>query len=184
MGDWLLSGGKIKTLNHFFTDEIGRGLTPNKEEIEPEVKVEFHAHSQRFHPKNIIVNKGSKFKQVGEIIRGPNNDTNTEKEKDNRSLPSSPQKVKLHTNHFVPETYEEEKCLKIAMQVGDTQIGFYLNVYRKHGTGVLEDAFDEFEKLDGRHKNNPPAFFNSLVQKRLGKRATTIIPFKEDIIVL
>ncbi len=102
------------------------------------------------------------------MLRGYDNDTYKEKENDTESSTSlSFKKRDLRVSAFKPDSYEEEQCLDIARAIGDEEVGFTLGIYRKHGLDPLLRAKEEFDEVGGMDKENPPAFFNALVQQRL-----------------
>jgi hypothetical protein len=168
MGDWILPSKHIKTLDKYFDDGGVRGKELMEKYGKTEVDTEVETLSQSFEVKNTLEKPSDSFKAIGELVRGYDNDNNKEKDNDKESLQSlSFKKRDCSFSKFKENSYEDMQCKKIALATGDKDVAFCIGIYRKYGLGVLERAFTEFDESKGLSKDNPPAFFNSLVQAQL-----------------
>jgi hypothetical protein len=163
MGDWILPTKQIKTLSGYFGDDGVRGEnlleTIGKTEVEPEL-VDF---SQSFNDEKVIDNTRANIEKILSQVRGYDNDK--DKDKDKESLPSLSFKEREYSfSKFKEESYEDMRCKEIAREIGDKDVAYCIGIYRKYGLNVLEKALVEFNDSTGWDKDNPPAFFNSLVQ--------------------
>lgn len=168
MGDWILPSKHIKTLDKYFEDDTVRGENLMKSYGNTEVEIEVADFSQNFEVKNTIAPTSKSLESIRALVRGYDNDKEKDKNNDKDSLASlSLKKEDYSFNKFREETYEAMRCKQIALAVGDKDVAYCIGIYRKYGMDVLEKALEEFTISDGMHKDNPPAFFNSLVQLEL-----------------
>jgi len=168
MGDWILPSKQLKTLEKHFGDITDRGEPSDEVVTETEVSPENPSVSQSLQSKKSITNKQQISNQIRELVRGCDNDTNNDKNKEKESLQSLPIKKRdYNVGRFKPDSMEEQQCLAIAKDIGDSEVSFCLGIYYKYGMDILENAKAEFVNSDGYDKNNPPAFFNSIVQQLL-----------------
>lgn len=168
MGDWILPSKHIKTLDKYFNEDGVRGENLMENYGKTEVSPENEVLSQSFKVKNTVVPASESKEKIRALIRGYDNDNNKEKDNDNESLSSLSLKEREHSFiNFKVNSYEDQKCKEIAHAVGDKDVAYCIGIYRKHGLGVLEKAFEEFNDSEGLRMENPPAFFNSLVQIEL-----------------
>ena len=166
MGDWILPSKHLKTLNTHFGDTPVRSEESDDETSEAEVKTENTFNSQSLKKRKTVDSSSESFKSIGKLIRGYDNDKNKEKNKEKDSLQSlSLNKRDFSFGGFKVNSYEELKCKEIASAVADADIAFCYGTYNKYGLIVLERALKEFQESDGLGKDNPPAFFNSIVQQ-------------------
>jgi hypothetical protein len=166
MGDWILPSKHLKKLDGYFEGDGDRGERVSGGVKESEVKSKLSTDSQSFRDDKNVAISDQGLKSVGDLLRGYDNDTYKENEKDNKSLESLSlnKKRDFRIEKFRPETIEESKCLDLARSIGDEEVGFYIGIFRKHGWGPLNRALREFKKSNGYEKDHPPSFFNSLVQ--------------------
>ena len=168
MGDLMLPSKTIKTLDRYFDADGIRGEDLLENIGVPEVETEVAELSQSFNIKNTVTPASESREKIRALIRGLDNDKEKDKNNDKESLESlSNKKRDFSVGGFIPESVEEQRCLNLATKLGDAGVGFYYGTYKKYGMGPLEKAWEEFKKSDGYNKDNPPAFFNSLVQLEL-----------------
>lgn len=168
MGDWILPSKQIKTLDKYFEGDTVRGENLLESIGNTEVGIELADFSQNFDVKNTIAPASESIKKIRELVRGYDNDKEKDKNNDKDSLHSlSFKKEEYSFSKFKEDTYEAMRCKQIALGVGDKDVAYCIGIYRKYGLDVLEKALKEFTLSDGLSKDNPPAFFNSLVQLEL-----------------
>ncbi len=168
LDDWPKKDGGIQTLDRFFEEDVVRGQNQLESYVIPEVGKEFDDFSQTFDVEKTVITVSESREKIRELIRGLDNDKEKDKNNDKKSLGSlSFKKRDFSVTGFIPESTEEERCLNLATKLGDKGVGFYYGTYKQYGMGPLEKAWEEFKKSDGYNKDNPPAFFNSLVQLEL-----------------
>jgi len=166
MGDWILPSKQLKTLDKHFGDIADRGESPDEVVTDAEVGTENPSVSQSLISEKSVSNKSQIRSQISELIRGYDNDTNTDKNKEKESLGSLPIKKRDYSvGGFKPTSMEEQECLDIAKFIGESEVSFCLGTYNKYGMNILEKAKEEFINSDGYDKQNPPAFFNAVVQQ-------------------
>jgi hypothetical protein len=166
MGDWILPDGSIKTLDKYFRPTRVTASANIETTDESEVNDEVDDTSQRLQRDFNRKSKGQTIKSINSVLRGYDKDTY--KEKDNElSRYSSEKKRDYRTDKFIPRTLEEQKCQELAKKVGDKTVCFNINIYNKYGYRVLEQSEEDFSIYNGEEKDNPPAFFNHLVQERI-----------------
>ncbi len=165
MGDWILPSKQIKTLNGYFADAgvIGEDLLETLGNAEVETKLV--DLSQSFNDEKGIDNTKANIEKILSQVRGYDNDKDKEKNNDKDSLQSpSLKKEDYNFSTFRENSYEEMRCKEIARKIEDKNVAYCIGIYRKYGLNVLEKALGEFNDSGGWDKDNPPAFFNSLVQ--------------------
>lgn len=174
MDYWILPSKQIKRLDRFFEDEGVRGEKQQEIIGISEVGSEFVEKSQSFESDNNVDSVSESKEKIRSLIRSLNKDKDKNKEKEKDSLPSrSFKKGDYKLINFIPKSHEEEGLKDLAKILGDTEVGFYLGIYWQHGLGPLNRAWEEFKKSKGLTKDNPPAFFNFLVQEQLGNSGIT-----------
>lgn len=169
MGDWILPTKHIKRLERFFDAAEVIGETTTGPLVVSEDEPENEQMSQSFSEEKTIANKQDSIKSIQQLLRGYDNDKYKEKENEKDSLQSLHQKDErdFSISGFKETSYEELRCKEIATAVCDDSVAFNVGIYRKNGLPVLERAYREFENSKGTYKDNPPAFFNYLVQEQL-----------------
>jgi len=166
MGDWILPSKHLKTLDKHFGDIPVIGDRASEEASKTEVSIENSFLSQSLGMQKTVALSSESFKNVGKLIRGYDNDNNKEKENEKDSLQSlSLKKRDFSLGGFRESSYEELKCKEIASAIADADVSFCYGIYKKYGLTILERALTEFQKSDGLNKDNPPAFFNSIVKQ-------------------
>lgn len=107
-----------------------------------------------------------------QLSRGSNTDTNTytKTDTDNKTLPEKVSGKKLDPHNYIPKTYEEEMCMKIAIQLNEKDLRFLLSINKEHGIDVINQAWEEYKRIPKHKVDNPPAYFNTLVRKQVERR--------------
>lgn len=168
MGDWILPSKYIKTLDKYFEGDVVRGEKLMETYGIPEVETEVTDLSQSFEVQNTVASLNESREKIRALIRGLDNDKEKDKEKDKDSLQSLPFKKEDYSfGKFTESSYEAMRCKQIAIETSDKNVAYCIGIYRKYGLNVLEKALKEFNLSNGLSKDNPPAFFNSLVQLEL-----------------
>lgn len=176
MDYWILPSKQIKRLDRFFDDEGVRGEKQQEIIGISEVESELVEKSQSFESDNIVDSVSESKEKIRSLIRSLNNDNDNDKNKEKDSLQSLSLKNEDYSfSGFQVNSYERMKCKEIAKAVGDSDVAFCYGIYMKNGLGVLERAYKEFQSSDGlKTKENPPAFFNFLVQEQLINSGITV----------
>ncbi|OGY48716.1 MAG: hypothetical protein A3D39_04560 [Candidatus Buchananbacteria bacterium RIFCSPHIGHO2_02_FULL_39_17] len=84
-----------------------------------------------------------------------------------------PYKPRILVAGFMPENSAQDRCLQIALYVGETHMDYLLAAERKCGLSIIEAAFGEFKEIEtienkkGEKIDNRPALLNSLIEKKL-----------------
>lgn len=170
LGDFLLPTKKITSLDKLFEAEEGRGGNITEGSLKSELVQSFDTPSQNLSAiKNDIKALVSSF-SVGSDGRGSNNDTDTNKNNDkNRSAVVSFKKEDIYTKSFKPTSYEEQKCLEVALDLGEKKMNFILSVYHRYGFPVIEEALRTYNDRVTHTIESKPAFFNSIVKEVLSR---------------
>ena len=167
LDDWPMKNGEIKILDCYFEQAVGRGESKDKTTAMAEAKPENVSCNQNLGREKSIANKQNCDKLSSQSTRGCDNDT--EIDKDNETKSPCLDESDLSLAKFRVDSYEKKICKEIALATGDRDVAFCYGTYKKHGLDVLIDAFEEFKNSDGRMIDDPPSFFNYLVQERLDK---------------
>jgi hypothetical protein len=165
-GDWKLSSGQIKKLDKFFDSEV-RGNKSTNATNKSEVAPSSDAPTPNFkHEKEPVVTTPSVEKDPPQV-RGFYNDTDKkrEREKYDKSL-VKPSWKKVGVRSFTPRNSDEFRCQQIADELGEEHINFILSILKKHGIGIIDEAFGIFREDDKRkYIRNPGAYFNGIVKE-------------------
>jgi len=173
-GDFIVPGGKIKTLDKYFDPKLVRSEDaspiPNESEAAPEVD----DVSQKLKmQKNELKSTFSWPEKEGQI-RGDNNDNYNEKYKnitdrsDDSKFFNKIGNRNLLTEGFCPKTYEEERIWQIAKELGETDMRFLISILHKHSFGLIERAYQEHMETSGKTKvENSPAYLNGIIQRMI-----------------
>jgi hypothetical protein len=165
MGDWILPSKHIKNLGSYFDDGGVRSQSISEAVVGAEVGAELTDSSQSFVESNTVEESREKIEKMFSRVRGYDNDKEKDKNKEKESLPSLSFKEREYSfSNFKENSYEEMRCKQIAKEIGDKDVAYCVGIYRKYGLPVIERALTEFNDSEGWVMDNPPAFFNSLVQ--------------------
>lgn len=167
IGYWPIGKGKFRQLGKNEDCESADSAitkTVNESHLIEEVASENHKLPTLLNSAKTV----EKMASIRNLLTSHNIDMEKKKEKENESSKSlSFKKKDFRVSVFRPDSYEEQQCLDLAIAIGDEEVGFMLGIYRKYGFTPLIRAKGEFDKVHGIKKDNPPAFFNSLVQQQL-----------------
>lgn len=168
LGDFLLPTKKITSLDKLFEAEEGRGANTTEGALKSELVQSFGLPSQNLDIiKSDIKALVSSF-SIDSSGRGSNNDTDNNKNNDkNRSEVVSFKKEEIHTKLFKPTSYEEQKCLEIAQDLGEKKMNYILSIYHRYGFHIIEESWGIYSDRITKTVSNKPAFFNSIVQEVL-----------------
>lgn len=169
-GDWILPDKKIKTLDGFFGRNEVRSESTEKAEEKAEVSNEIVDISQKLAEGKKQLIRQFSVNSAGQSVRSSHTDTDNQKD---ILIADSDKKTfkEIAVGNFSPTTYEEQRTLEIAQRVGEKNMTFLLSILKKHGFGVIEKAWGRYrEDRDdmgrrGKRIKNPPAYFNSIIQK-------------------
>ncbi|MDE2399626.1 MAG: hypothetical protein KGL67_01265 [Patescibacteria group bacterium] len=176
---WLLKGGKVQTLDRYFEQEKVRGESGTKATGAAEATPSFSGQSPRLNEQEHPVNTGANSFMNNRFVRGDKNDNKIETKEIKTSSSSSTFRgeakgSRVATRDFVPQSDAEERCKRIAIEVGDEYINFILSKlkHKDGGIEVIENAFQAYqdvlriaeEKGDIEPIKNLPAFFNRCVK--------------------
>ncbi|MBI2278898.1 MAG: hypothetical protein HYU81_02450 [Candidatus Brennerbacteria bacterium] len=166
-GDWLLPDGKIKHLEGYFNQGIVKTPQEGEVETESEVPQTFGVANQRFEVAKSELIKRFSPDSAKDQPRGLYNDTNTYKDIE-FTLSKKTFKRTLVAD-FEPQSTEESRCKEIATEVGEEYINPLLNVLRKHGIRIIDNAWGRYreDRQGGKRIDNPPAYLYGIIKKIL-----------------
>jgi hypothetical protein len=133
-------------------------------------------------PENPILNQSldSQRESISKLVqafsmdksRGSNNDTETKKEREiNRTFEEDIREIPVRG--FIPNSYEEQLCLEIALKIEEHTMNFLLGTHHKFGIGVIEIAWNEYKNVPERKSReieNKAKYFNGIVSQILMKQ--------------
>jgi len=170
-GHWKLPNGEIRTIDKMFTDEELRSLLDSKDFN----KSEDDSMTSPSTPKSESAEDPTRqdnfaSKHIPEL-RSPYNEYDTQKvNKTYESLEKKPFKG-IVTQSFVPSNDNEERCWKIALELGDPFMDYILKKLREHGIETINDSWQTYCQIRteneraGKPTRNPAALFNWCVQQ-------------------
>lgn len=166
--DFLVPGGGITELKDLNKSGLGRGVGTGTGAPVAEEPPDIPASNQSFESyKDDISKLVQQFSMDKD--RGSNNDTETKKEnKINRC--NEEERKDMPVSRFNPQSYEEQQCKEIALELGEKTMDFLLGTRHKHGMGVIEEAWGEWQRMSGKKKQeveNRAAYFNGIVESIL-----------------
>ncbi len=65
---------------------------------------------------------------------------------------------------FVPKTYEQEVCWRIARELGEHDMRFILSCLKRYGLGHIERAWGLFRDMPQASIKNKAGYFNKLIR--------------------
>lgn len=164
-----LSTGGFKDIHKGVEKNSGRSSGANIPSNEAAIPAEVETGWQKSEEAINSVAERYFADQQPDSGRSSNNDNKTEN--DNDSSVSYKERRNETINDFVPKSYEEERCLKIANALEEKNIKYIMSALRKFGLRVLEDAFEEMQKRPAGTIKNKGAYFNTIV-KRIAEKNT------------
>lgn len=183
IGDWLISKGRIRTLDEVRTHLQSKKEMPTNTQKKSEVSQNFEAPGQKLMEQKQQLIQGVSMNQQKPEVRSSYTNTDTEKEiETNESLAKKPFKG-IVTRTFVPSNDHEEACWKIALELGDPYMDYILKILKNNGLETIRDAKAMYESIRAENERGgkpsvkkPAALFNWCVQRIVdGERA-----LKED----
>ena len=80
------------------------------------------------------------------------------------SLSKKPFK-KIPISSFVPTTYGESLCKKIATELQEPHMNYLLSILKRYGHSLIERAWGLYRETQsmGQSIRNPPAYFNGII---------------------
>ena len=104
--------------------------------------------------------------------RSYNNDNEKENYNKNRS---SFNKIydRVGLREFRAKSYEEQRCLEIARELGETDMRFILSALKKHGFHAIERAYNDIRERPPGSIENKGAYFNKLLKRSTEKNKST-----------
>lgn len=166
--DFLLPTSKITTYEELSSkDYVRSALSINGEataEVIPEVTENYQKSKELKTLKRQLVSSVSAHSHG----RSNNNDTYNYKNKDNNRRDFN---KLIPVNNFMPDTHEEEVCLSIAREVGETHMNFLLSTKDKYGVQIIEETFSQHRgDILSENIRDKAAFFNSRISENIGKK--------------
>ena len=155
IANYPLSDGSFKDIEFRFEIASGRSDDASKESIQVEVPAEASIIRQKLESEKSKLVERFSFSSNTTAGRSVKND-NEKENKNNRSTHRS-------VRSFNPRTYEEERCLKIAQYLEETDMSFMLSALKKHGLEKIEQVYKKLQQTPTGTIRNKGAYFNSLL---------------------
>ncbi len=163
--EWILPTKKVRTLDKFFNLEDVRGLDSIEEEHKEEESQNLGSGSQRIDEIKSDINTLVSSLSSGKQVRASHNDKNNNKNNDINRKEIVSNKEEILVSSFKPSSYNEEQCLKIALELGEKNMNYLLGIKSKHGFSLISSAWSRFkEDSVGKQIGNKPAYFNGIVK--------------------
>ena len=141
-----LTNGKIQTWEYLKNRQLVTTIPTSSTQVHEQTHHNFDGLNH-----NLKALKQSVIKDFsGKQITTSYNDNN----KDNKYI---------DVKNFFPKTYEQEQCIRIAKELGETDMRFLLSCLNKYGYAHLERAWGVFRDLPAYKIDNKPKYFNRLV---------------------
>lgn len=169
LADFLTPTKAITNLDKYFEKDGVRGLGTGIGASESEVEQSLESPSQRLETINDDIWSTVSALSLNHKARGFNNDTDNDKnkEKNRREVVSFKREKNIKTEEFKPNSFEEQLCLRVALDLGEKKMNFILSILDRYGSPVIEKSWKTYE-LEVTHSiDNKPAFFNTIVQRIL-----------------
>ena len=165
-GDWLTTDRKIIQIDKYFV-KLDGGETMSNTDEEQEPKQTTPSLNQRFLEQKEALIKGFSNKSPRTENGSPYNDTYRERE--NESTLAKNDFKKIRVSEYTANSYEENVCRELAIEVGEEFMNPLLSVLRKHGLGVIERAAGLYreDKRGGKIIEEPPRYLFGIVKKLL-----------------
>ncbi len=168
---WVRPDGTIKTLDVFFGRGGVRGEDAGEARTQSEDKQNLNPPSQTLEEQKETILKHFSLDCFDAPVRGANNDTDIDKENYkyvNRSKMPLKEERLTTVVAFNPGNSNEQRCRDIANELGEKHINPILAVLRKHGIGVIEEAWGIVrEDLRNKGIRNKRAYFQGIVKQIL-----------------
>jgi hypothetical protein len=166
-GDWLLKDKVIKSIEHRFDKSKVIGDASQEDHQEPVVDQELVVASQNLMEQKDQLIKRFSLNSDARQVRSYHNEHDNEHHIENHdTLVKNSFKGTL-VRDFNPklDSYEENECKRIALEVGEKYIEPIINVLRKDGFRRIEQAWGIFRehKAEGKRMDNPPAYFQGII---------------------
>ncbi len=159
-GDFLILGGKIKTLDKYFGISIVRSKTQSDIPNQSEVSAEVSTKIQKFDSSENEEKSRQSLSDISEFFRSNDNDRYKEKDKDKIEYRASSLKG-IPVEEFEPKNNDESRCLEIAQALGENDMRFILSALRRCGLAKVEEAWGLVR--EGKNIKNPRKYFNTII---------------------
>lgn len=172
-GYWRLPNKGIKSIAPFFENDNNpkedslpeEPLTSQRLEIPSQKSVEL---------KSLVVNLSNKFSQR-DPVRSSYNDTHTNKDIDTHTSNRLSFKKGIQPQRFTPDSWEEERCKEMAIELNEGNMDYMLGTLNKHGFHIIERAWGQYREIPNKsHIENRGAYFASIVTSLLNGESQTI----------
>lgn len=158
--------------NGGFTDDNGlfasvKAVLPSEDILRsPTLGAEVMVNVQKLEEQKRALTIGVSMDRRPPHSKTTNNDNNnqTDTNFDSKNTP-------IGIDSFKPNGFEEQRCLEVAKEIGETDLRFVLSVYRKHGIAMLEEAIERFREVPRSSMKGPGKYFNGIIEN-LKKRRT------------
>ena len=166
-GDWMLKGGKIKSLDKFFGDTKLRSVSVPLSEAHAEVAPKMDTQTPKLRGEKSDSSIGQILKPRQAELRSQYTDTETDTDTNVHTLKKSLKRTRARDFVPNPENREEYECKRIALGVGEEYINPLLKVLRTDGFRIIEHARDLYkeDRAAGKEISNPPAYFYGIIKK-------------------
>jgi hypothetical protein len=141
-------------------------LPGNKDDNESEDRSISEPPTPKLDEEEIRVNSPDLGVRNNAPVRSYYNDTDTQKvNQTNDSLAKKPFKG-IVTRTFTPSNDHEERCWKIALELGDPYMDYILKKLKEFGIGTINDAWESYNQMrnenerTGKPTRKPAALFN------------------------
>jgi len=164
--DFPLTSGSFLNINKYFEQKSDGNNEGDHDSTTAEPSPELEPINQKFEVADYPLREDEKAVFDIEPGRTPNTDTNTQTkiENDIDTTSTTKGRKKINPIEYIPKTEEEQKCLKIALELRENDFQFMLFVLKKYGIGVVEEAWGTYQSRPSHLVDDPRRYFNTLVR--------------------
>ena len=159
-GDFILPTKKISSLDSLFDNDLVRTKNPDETQRESELRVEDVGPSQMLESTRKAIFKVKNTSLAPNPVRS--NNTNNENNINNDKIVSFVSTKP--TKSYIPYSFEEEQCKKMAIGLGEDDITFILNAYQKYGLEQVIWAYSL--TMESKEVNHKGKYFNKLISEQ------------------
>lgn len=178
--DFIHPDGQITDITHLYKSAYSNNEPLVINDLEAEVTAELNEESQRSEQLVNTVTKTDNYVGAKEKIRGYNNYTDTQNDiyTSDISVPNKEEKgeksetpyaSKYPTDSFKPEGYEKETARKIALEVGDHYMDWYLSLIKRNQFWALEKGYAQLREQTTPIEDKP-RYLNHIVMRLLKEK--------------